>query len=66
MVTTLNVQLLDRPRVDRFARRAEGQWLLTVATGLGSALSLPSTECELKLQDVYRKVTFPEAAGPRR
>jgi len=56
----------DRPRVERFARQAEGEWLLTVATGLDSALSLPSIECDLTLRDVYRKVTFPEDAGPRR
>jgi hypothetical protein len=43
----------------------EGQWLLTVAQGLDVGLSLPSIECELKLQDVYRKVAVPENAGIR-
>ena len=56
----------DRPRVERYARRGDGQWLLTVVTGLEGALSLPSIECELALADVYRKVTFPEGAGRRR
>jgi Uma2 family endonuclease len=56
----------DRARVERFARQAEGQWLLTVATGLDSAITLPSIGCELKLREAYRKVDFPEDAGPRR
>jgi Uma2 family endonuclease len=56
----------DRPRVERYARQSEGQWLLTVTTGLGGVLSLPSIECELALREVYRKVTFSENAGRRR
>ena len=56
----------DRPRVERYARRGDGEWLLTVVVGLERALSLPSIECELRLAEVYRKVTFPEDAGRRR
>jgi Uma2 family endonuclease len=56
----------DRPRVERYARQAAGEWLLTVTTGLDSRLSLPAIGSELKLADVYRKVTFPEDAGRRR
>jgi Uma2 family endonuclease len=53
----------DRPRVERYARQGDEEWLLTVAVGLERALSLPSIECELRLAEVYRKVTFPEDAG---
>jgi Uma2 family endonuclease len=56
----------DRPRVERFARQAEGQWLLVVSTGLDAAVSLSSIGCDLTLADIYRKVTFPETPGPRR
>ena len=56
----------DRPRVEHYARQAEGQWLLTVTAGLDGVVSLPSIECRLSLQEVYRKVTFPEDAGRRR
>jgi Uma2 family endonuclease len=47
----------DRPRVERYARQADGQWLLAILTGLDGALTLA---------DIYRKVRFPEDAGPRR
>jgi Uma2 family endonuclease len=56
----------DRPRVERYARRGEEEWLLTVTTGLGGRVSLSSIGCELALAEVYRKVTFPEDAGRRR
>ena len=56
----------DRPRVEQYARQAEGQWLLTVATGLDGAVSLPSIGCELALREVYRRINFLENAGPRR
>jgi Uma2 family endonuclease len=57
---------VDRPRVQRYARQGEWQWLLTVAGGLDGVLALPSITCELTLREVYRKVTFPEDAGRRR
>jgi Uma2 family endonuclease len=49
----------DRPHVERFARQAEGQWLLTEVNGLEARLVLPSIGCELALSEVYRKVTLP-------
>jgi Uma2 family endonuclease len=56
----------DRPRVEQYARQAEGQRLLTVTTGLDGVVSLPSIGCELPLREVYRRISFPENAGPRR
>ena len=49
----------DRPHVERFARQADGQWLLTEVNGLEAVLALPSIGGELALSEVYRKVTFP-------
>jgi Uma2 family endonuclease len=56
----------DRARVERYARQAEGEWLLTVAVGLDGRITLPAIGCELALAEVYRKVAFPENAGRRR
>ncbi len=56
----------DRPRVERYARQPDGQWLLAVAAGMQAALTLPSVGSELALREVYRDVTFPERAGSRR
>jgi Uma2 family endonuclease len=56
----------DRPRVEQYARQAEGQWLLTVTSGLDGVVSLPAIECQLALRELYRKVSFPEDAGRRR
>ena len=48
-----------RPHVERFARQADGQWLLTEVNGSAAILALPSIGCELALSEVYRKVTLP-------
>lgn len=55
----------DRPRVERYTRQGDEEWLLTVAAGLDRTISLPSIGCELRLAEVYRKITFPEDAGRR-
>ena len=49
----------DRPHVERYARQADGQWLLTEVNGLEAVLALPSIGGEFALAEVYRKVTFP-------
>jgi Uma2 family endonuclease len=56
----------DRPRVERYARQGDEEWLLTVVVGLERTVSLPSIGCDLRLAEVYRKITFPEDAGRRR
>ena len=53
----------DRPHVERFARQANGQWLLTDVNGLEAILTLPSIGGELALAEVYRKVAFPGKPG---
>ena len=49
----------DEVRVERY-RRQEVQWKLTEFRSLGSVLSLASIECELSLDDIYRRVKFDE------
>jgi Uma2 family endonuclease len=50
----------DKPLVEHFARRPEGQWLFTEAQGRESRLRIESIACELALEDVYQKVELPD------
>lgn len=47
----------DTMRIEHYLRQGE-QWLLTDARGPDAVVALPSIGCELKLSDVYAKVTF--------
>lgn len=53
----------NSPRVERFARQADGQWLLGTATGLDASVRLASVGCDLALAEAYDRVTF-VTAGP--
>lgn len=48
----------DEPRVERFVRQDDNQWLLSDAVGLDAVVSLESIDCTLALADVYAKVDF--------
>ena len=50
----------DTPRIERYLRQANNEWLLTEVAGLDATLELPSIQCTLALVDVYEKVTFGE------
>jgi Uma2 family endonuclease len=59
----------DRARAECFSRQPDGSWRVDIALGLEAALSLPAIGCELRLSEIYARVTFPpaeddEAAGP--
>ena len=49
----------DQIRVEHY-RRQERQWIFTDLQKRDEMLSLPSIECELPLQDIYERVTFPD------
>lgn len=49
----------DQVRVEHY-RRQERQWIFTDFEGPDERLLLPSIECELPLQDIYERVTFPD------
>jgi Uma2 family endonuclease len=55
----------DRPHVERFARRPDGQWLMSEVKGLDGVMALPSIGCELALTQVYLEVEFPTAPTAR-
>jgi Uma2 family endonuclease len=54
----------DEPRVEHFARQANGTWILTVAIGLKSKIKLASIACALKLAEVYDRIQFEEEEEP--
>jgi len=48
----------DKCHVEQFTRQPDNRWLLWETGNLEGVLSLPSIGCELKLADVYAKVTL--------
>ncbi len=52
----------DRPRVERYSRQADGQWLLSVVEGLDKVLALPAIGCELQMARINHKVTWPQGS----
>jgi Uma2 family endonuclease len=51
-----------RPRVERFIRQ-EGGWLMVESRGIEATISLEAIDCELRLSEVYDRVTFPHDEG---
>lgn len=49
------------PRVERFARQPDGQWLLGTAAGLDANVHLASVGCDLPLAEVYDRIVFAQA-----
>jgi Uma2 family endonuclease len=53
------------PRVEKFLRQADGQWLLSESVGAGAVCHFSSLDCQIPLSEIYDKVTFDaEHAGP--
>lgn len=46
----------EEPKIERYARHGDEQWLLTEAAGLEASIELASIDCVLALGDVYDKV----------
>jgi Uma2 family endonuclease len=49
------------PRVEQFARQANGEWLLKEAVGLSAEIKMPSLGVFLRLAEVFAKVQFTPA-----
>jgi Uma2 family endonuclease len=47
----------EEVRVELFARQVDGHWLLSEASRLDASISLASIGCELRLADVYERVS---------
>jgi Uma2 family endonuclease len=46
----------DQPRIERYQRKAEQEWLLTEVVGMEESIELPAINCVLSLTGVYDKV----------
>lgn len=46
----------DAPRVEHFARQADGRWLFSDYAGSGAVLELPSLGCRLELARIFDKL----------
>ena len=50
----------DEPRVERYRRQGEREWLLTEVVGLDESVELASVGCRLGMGDVYERVVAAE------
>jgi Uma2 family endonuclease len=48
-----------RPIIEHYTRQPDDHWLLSTYKGLEAVAAIPSIGCELRLADVYDKVTWP-------
>ena len=48
----------DEPRVEHYVKQSNGTWVLTVATGLRSKISIATIDCVLKLSEIYDRIEF--------
>jgi Uma2 family endonuclease len=53
----------SKPIIEHFARQPDDRWLLSTYKGLDAVAPVPSIGCELRLADVYDKVTWPAEGG---
>ena len=51
----------DRPQIEHFQRRGDGEWSYRLHIGLEAFVRIASIDCTLKLVDVYDRVVFPES-----
>jgi Uma2 family endonuclease len=51
----------DRPRVEQYIRQENGNWLFTEKAEVAATVILPSIECQLALERIYKKVRFGDA-----
>jgi Uma2 family endonuclease len=50
----------DRALVERFARQADGSWVLTVFEGLSQTFAFASVRAQIALTEIYSRVEFAE------
>ncbi|MBV8202625.1 MAG: Uma2 family endonuclease [Acidobacteria bacterium] len=50
----------DRPRVEQYIRQENGSWLFFEEADLAAFVVLPSIECRIPLDRIYKKVRFGE------
>lgn len=50
------------PHIEKYLRQSSGEWLLSEVSGLAGVCAFESVGCKIALVDIYRDVTFGEAA----
>lgn len=50
----------DKPQVEHFRRKSDGEWAYRLQSGLKARVEIKSIRCTLKLADVYDRVEFVE------
>jgi Uma2 family endonuclease len=50
----------EEARIEHYVRQPNGDWLMSEFAGLDASVHLPSINCELKLAEVFDKVTVAE------
>ncbi len=61
-IPTLNEYLVvsqKEPRIERFVKQSNGQWVLSEASGLDGSLDVPSLGITISLGEVFTNVRFP-------
>ncbi|MCA9885614.1 MAG: Uma2 family endonuclease [Anaerolineae bacterium] len=54
----------DAPRIERYLKQDEHNWLYTELTGLDQQLALPSIDCVLQFSDVFHRIDFDTPSDP--
>ena len=49
----------DKPQIEHFRRKSDGEWSYRLHSGLKASVAIASIRCTLKLTDVYDRVKFP-------
>lgn len=49
----------NRPSVEHYSRHGQDLWTLREYTSLSDILLLESLSCEIRLEDIYERITFP-------
>jgi Uma2 family endonuclease len=56
----------NRPRIEKYVRQADDTWAYSLVEGLEAAVRLETIGCELRLAEVYARVTFGDTEDPER
>jgi Uma2 family endonuclease len=51
----------EKPLIERFTRRDDGTWLLSLLTGLDTKLTLDSVDASLPAREIYEDIEFGQA-----
>ena len=51
----------DRARIECYTRQPDESWRIDIAIGTDAILPLPGIGCELRLAEIYARVSFPPA-----